>query len=245
MSMKLSQKFITIGSVLITILLVLLCIKLVVDISQARDMVENPRDITVQGEGEVQAVPDTTEFSFTVIGQDASSQAALREASEKLDQALAAIRRNGVEERDIQTSSFTTNPRYAYDEGRAPRIVGYESNQTITVKVREAENAGEIIAALTDAGVDQVSGLELSVEEDEGFQREAREKAIDDAREEAKLLAEDLGVSLGEVVSFRESHNNTPIHYDRFEAAESSAAPQIPVGENTYRSTVEITFRIH
>src|SRR3989338_6144941 len=83
-------------------------------------------------------------------------------------------------------------------------ISGYEASESITVKVRNTDDVGTIMQGLGTIGVSNLSGPNFSIDDEDALKAEARKKAIDDAREKAKILAKDLGVRLGRISSFSE-----------------------------------------
>lgn len=217
--------------------------------------------IAVSGEGEVFAVPDVATFSFSVIEEDANASLAQEMAAKKINQVLSFIERSGVEERDIKTTSFNLYPRYEFR--REPCVgfncppsgervlVGFEVNQSVEVKVRDTERAGEIIAGIGELGISNISGLSFTIDDEEILKAEARSLAIEDAKEKAEILAKDLDVSLVRIVSFNEF--DQPVFSQRFDVAESAfgiggaelpVAPELPLGENKIVSRVSITYEI-
>lgn len=219
---------------------------------------ESRDTITVQGNGEVFASPDMAEFSFAVVEERDTVAAAQQAATQKTNDAIDALKQGGVAESDIQTRGYNISPQYDYvreqcAEGFCPpgnrELRGFEVRQTIAVKVRDLENIGSLLSDIGNLGVSQVSSLTFSIEDDETVQSEARGKAIDDAKEKARELADSLGIRLGDIVAFNESGDG-PIPY-RQETAQVSAdgaaggaTPQIPAGENQINSNVSITYEI-
>ena len=93
-----------------------------------------------------------------------------------------------------------------------------------------------------------MGSLSFSVEDEEKIKVEARKKAIENAKEKAKVLAKDLGVRLGKMVSFSESGGGYPIYARTLEALGggngivSAPSPQIEPGEQEIRSIVTVTY---
>lgn len=221
--------------------------------------------ITLSGHGEVQAVPDIANVYFT-IRKDAKTVKEAQDAVAVVEKsALNFLEENGVEDKDIQATNTSFYPKYEYVyENKSmvpctefycpPRpgknvIVGYESSESITVKVRNTDDVGKIIQGLGTLGVSDLNGPNFAIDKEDELKAEARKKAIDEAREKAKALAKDLGVSLGRISSFSESgvyamyYGKATMSLD----AESGGAPapaQLPKGENTITSDVTITYEI-
>jgi len=215
--------------------------------------------ITVSGEGESIAIPNVTKFSFSVNESAETTEEAQKMSTEKMDKALSFLKSNGIEERDIKTTSYDTYPKYDY--GRPctafdcpptsePKIIGYEVSQSVSVKVRQQEEAGRFLAELGSIGVSNLSGLSFEIDDDSILYEQAREKAIEDAKNNAQKLAKQLGVKLGDIVSFDESTpNNYMFDYRALnskteEGGFGGGIPELPTGENTYTSNVHITYGI-
>ena len=178
---------------------------------------------------------------------------------------LEFLRENGIEDKDIKTANASFNPKYEYrydskilmpctEFGCPPRpgksvIVGYEADESITVKIRNTDDVGKIVEGLGGLGVSNLKGPNFAIDDEDELKAEARKKAIDDAREKAEALADDLGVKLGRIANFSENGDFGPIFYGKAVMMDSagSTAPspaEIPKGENTISSDVTITYEI-
>lgn len=214
--------------------------------------------IQVRGEGEVFAKPDLATFTVTVQEERNTVAAAQEAATEKSNRVIEYLTENGVSEDDIRTSSYNIYPRYEYrGDGRAfygPEgervLAGYNVSQSLEVKVRDLEAVGTLFSGVGEIGVNNVSSLRFTIEDDQQVQRDTRKQAIEEAQQKARELARDLGVDIVRVVNFNES-GNTPIYYARTESlgmgddgAGGAPAPDIPTGENRITSNVTITYQI-
>lgn len=219
--------------------------------------------ITLSGYGEVQAVPDIANVSFN-ISKEAKTVKEAQVMVVKIEKAvLDFLDDNNVDDKDVKTQNFSFNPKYEYKYDTKlvpcnnficpPRtgkniLIGYEVRERIIVKIRNTDDVGLIIQGLGDLGVTNLNGPNFAIDDEDELKAEARKKAIDNARKKARVLAKDLGVSLGRIVSFSEGGNYiNPIMYQatimRDDTEESSVA-QIPKGENTISSNVTITYEI-
>ena len=133
----------------------------------------------------------------------------------------------------------------------SPKIIGYEVSQSIQVKVRDTAKAGQVLEGLGSLGVQNISGPNFTVDDEDAVRAAAREEAIKEAREKAKVLAKQLGVSLGKVTSFYENEGGYPMYgYGKGGAAMesdirvSAVAPTLPMGENETNVSVTVTYEI-
>lgn len=214
--------------------------------------------IAFSGHGEVTAVPDIASVYFTISKEAKTVKEAQNLVSKIEKKSLDFLKENNILDKDIKTSSSSFYPKYEYQyPDRMPCIdcrpgknilTGYEVSESITVKVRNTDDVGKIIEGLGTLGVSDLSGPNFSIDNEEGLKADARKKAIDDAKEKAKILAKDLGVRLGKIVSFNESQDYPMPLYGKAmmneSAARDSVAPSLPKGENTISSDVTITYQI-
>jgi len=219
--------------------------------------------INVEGVAEVTAVPDIGLFSFAVEAEADDVATAQAESGEKINAIMEYLKGDGaVEETDIKTTGYNAYPRYDWVTpqlcltGRCDQereLQGYVVTQQVSVKVRETDKAGELIGGVGALGATNLSGLSFEVDDIEGKKEEARLLAIADAKEKAKHLAGELGVRLGNIVSFNDSGDHNPVMYAETRAVamdmamEESApafAPEIAVGEDEITARVTITYEI-
>ncbi|TSC57058.1 MAG: hypothetical protein Greene041679_471 [Parcubacteria group bacterium Greene0416_79] len=218
--------------------------------------------ISVSGKGEVVGVPDIATFSFSVTDESLVVKEAQDEAAKTTNAILAYLKENGVAEKDIKTSGYNLYPRYEYakaavapayypvpQEGKR-ELVAYVVTQSVSVKVRDLGSAGKLLAGIGEIGATDVSGLSFDFDKRDELVREARDKAIKDARGEAGKLAQSLGVDLVRIISYSEG-GYYPM-YGKAMMAEAygrggdgaPVAPEIPVGEDKIVSTVSVTYEI-
>lgn len=222
---------------------------------------DNLSTISVSGSGEVYAVPDVAVITFSVRESAKTSKEATSKMSEKEAKALEFLNEKKIDKKDIKTLWFSTNPKYEYvkdlicssnfcPSGRQ-EIVGYESSETIQVKIRDTEIIGDIFDGLTSVGVGEVNGPDFSVDNPDALKEEARRMAITDAKEKAEILRKDLGVRLVRIVSYSED-GDYPMYYGmggdamtmNVKAESAPSAPNISTGEQKIISNITIIYEI-
>lgn len=219
-----------------------------------------PATITVTGEGELFAVPDIGQFSFSVMAESEDVTAAQELSGTKVNSILEYLREQGIEDKDIKTLNYNLYPRYRYEERICPlgsycppgeRVQdGFEVNQTVQVKVRETDKAPSVIAGVGERGATNISGLEFTIDDVEVLRKEAREKAIVDAQEKAAVLANQLGVKIVRLTSYNEQGGGYEPYYkaaamamDMEEAAGFGGA-ELPMGEEGTKVEVSVTYEV-
>ncbi len=218
--------------------------------------------ISVSGDGEVFAVPDTATFSVTIQERAKDVAAAQTAATKKNNDVIAYLKDEGVDEKDIQTADYNVQPQYEYTNGACTNgycapgkqtLIGFEVTQTLTVKVKDTDKAGDLLSGVGSRGASSVSGLSFTIDDQDQLEADARDEAIADAKVKAEKLAASLGVSIVRVVGFSESEYQPYYAYGRggvaMDAAqsmklESAPSPELPVGQNKITSNVNITYEI-
>ena len=207
-----------------------------------------PHLITVSGQGEVKAAPDSAQLSAGVTVQAATAAQALAANSRAMNQVFATLKRAGIPEKSIQTSNFSVSPQYAqYKPGTSgpQRIVGYEVSNTVEVTVDDLAKVGPTLDALVASGANQIGGISFSIRDPKPLLREARAEAVKDAIDRAQTYAQAAGVSLGAIVSINEGGAETPRPmYRVYAMAAPAAPPPIAAGENSVSASVSITWEI-
>lgn len=209
--------------------------------------------ITVTGHGSLNAEPDIAVVRAGAVTEARTAREALDANTKIMTDTFAALRAMGVEDRDMLTSRLTVEPRYTYfdssnGERRPPRVDGYTVSNQLTVRVRDLTTIGEVLDALITAGVNQMGGLSFAIDEPDALFAQARQAAVVDAREQAELLTEAAGATLGRIVSI--SQNNASQRSPQPQMARMAmameAADAVPVatGEQELSATVTIIWAI-
>ena len=203
--------------------------------------------LDINATGEVTRVPDVAIISAGVASRSATAAAALQDTADRMSRVLAALRRAGIDDRDIQTSNVNLNPEYRYVENQPPQLVGYSASNNVTVRFRDIRNSGKILDALVAQGANQINGPTLTVDKPEGALDEARAKAIAMGRARAELYARSLGLRVVRIVSVNESSSSYPVPppmpmYARAEMAQ--AKTPIEPGEQKLQVNLTMTFEL-
>jgi len=161
--------------------------------------------LDISATGEVTRVPDLAIISAGVQTLQPTATAAIEENAAKMERVRTSLRRAGIEDKDIQTSSISLNPEYQYDQNRPPRLTGYRASNTVNVKFRDLKRTGAILDALVAEGANTINGPNLTIDKPESALDEARAKAIANGRARAALYARALGMQVVRLLSVSES----------------------------------------
>jgi uncharacterized protein YggE len=172
--------------------------------------VAGPRDtVTVVGEGTQNAIPDNALVSLGVSVKRGSSGDALNAANTEMNALLKAIKGQGVQDADIQTTGIGIN-----QESNNYAVTGYRASNSVNVRIHHVANVGGVIAAAQRAVGDdiQLNGINLELSDNTGQLKGARQAAMSAAAARAKEWASLAGRHLGKVLSVSEivSTSGTP-----------------------------------
>lgn len=207
--------------------------------------------LSLSAEGKVTRAPDIATFSAGVVSQGSTASAAMTANAADMTRVIAALKKAGVADKDIQTSNLSLSPVYQpqrnLPDGRVepaqPRIVGYQANNTVSVRQRRLAEMGKVIDALVTAGANQVNGPGFELDDPEPAQDEARTAAMKKARARAELYARAAGLRVGRILSISESGGWSPpqpVMY-RMAAMDAAPAPSTPVQAGELQMTVNVS----
>lgn len=202
--------------------------------------------LTVTGEGEARVAPDMATIQLGVTTQAASAAEAMRQNATRQTAVIAALAGAGVEGADVQTSGLNLNPLMDYAEGRAPAVTGYQASNMVSVRVRDVARLGEVLDAIVAAGANEINGIGFTRDDSTASEDEARRAAVEDARHKAEILAEAAGLTLGPVLTLRDTpamEGPRPMMMEARAAADAAKVP-IAAGEVAMTATVEMQFAL-
>ena len=161
---------------------------------------------------------------------------------------VAALKKAGATESEIRTSNFSIYPQQDYQQGKLPRILGYQVNNSVTVTRDKIGDAGKLLQAALNAGVNTSSGLQFLVSDPSRGRDEGLQAAFTDAKAKASVLARAAGRTLGRALSISEGvePSRPPIAYKAMGVAAQAVSEEVPVESGTQEVsyTVSVTFEL-
>ncbi|NJR13247.1 MAG: SIMPL domain-containing protein [Phyllobacteriaceae bacterium] len=208
--------------------------------------------INVSATGDAALAPDIAYLNLSVLREAPTARDALTANSAAMAEVLAAMKAFGIEDRDLQTTGFSINPQYVYPKPEEPqtppKIVGYQVQNGLSVRVRDLSKLGEVLDRAVTLGVNSGGNVTFGNDNPDAALESARVTAMKNAVGKAKLLVEAAGAKLGKIVSITENYDRPfPQPMMAKAAMDMAAAPEsVPVaaGENTYSVTVNVAFEI-
>jgi uncharacterized protein YggE len=205
--------------------------------------------LDISATGEVTRIPDLAIISAGVQTLQPTATGAIEENATRMEKVRAALKRAGIDDKDIQTSSINLNPEYRYVENQPPRLTGYRASNTVNVKFRDLKRTGAILDALVAEGANQINGPNLTIDKPEAAYDEARVKAIAAGRARAELYARALGKRVVRLLSVSEGSvyqmpPPMPVAYARDMAAQAVAKTEIDPGTQELQVTLAMSFEL-
>lgn len=197
--------------------------------------------------GEVKTTPDVATISFGVQTEAATAAAALRENAAQMTQVMAALRRAGIAERDIQTSGLNVQAQYDYVQNEPPKLRGYQAVNRVTVTINDLTKVGTTADAVVAAGVNQVDGISFGLKDPSAAENQARQLAVRALQSKAQLYAQALGVQLGGIRSLNEGGGYSPqppMPAPMFARAAMADSTPVSAGELTVRIDINGVYDI-
>ena len=184
--------------------------------------------LSLTAEGRSNRIPDLAVFSAGVVTHGVTASEALGSNSRQMDRVVAALKRSGIADRDIQTSAISLSPRWNNPEAEAqriaretrqpyvpptepPRIIGYEARNSVQVRVRKLGEMGKIIDTLIEAGANEVNGPSFTLDDQSAALDEARTEAVAVGKQRAELYARAAGMRVVRLLSMSEGGGYYPV----------------------------------
>ncbi len=205
--------------------------------------------LNISAQAEAKRVPDVATLSAGVVTQAVDGNTAMRENAVQMDKVMAAIKAAGIAERDIQTSGINLSPQYRYADNEAPRITGYQANNTVSLKVRDITKLGKVLDSLAAQGANQINGPSFEIDQPEPVYDEARLAALKKAQARAETYAKSLGLRVRRIVSISEGNQGgfRPMPMMAMAAGRSAKAEMdtaVSPGESSVSVSLDVVFEL-
>jgi len=209
--------------------------------------------VTVRGLAELSVPADQAVFTLALITEGKSSEQILSENSQQMEKVLTALRRTGLDGKEMTTGQFTIDPLWSQRSGKSsdftrPQIIGFRVSNQILVQTLKLDLVGKLIAAAVDAGANRVNGLRFGLSAPRSYQQEAIRVATRKAHEDATVLVDAGGGKLGRLVSLSlDDARSISVAAPRAmyaEKAVASIAPPLSASDVTVRATVTAVYAI-
>ena len=208
----------------------------------AQDVYQQPRVINANGAGQISLAPELAYVYIGVHSQSDNVAAALSDNNAKAQAIAQALRDLGIEEKDIQTSSFNIYPQQQY--GPQGEVTGtlYSVDNTVYLTVRNLQTLGQVLDVTVRAGANSINGISFDVSEENKNKAiaDARKLAVESARSQAQALADAAGVQLGALQSLNAYQTGQPAPIYEGKGGFAADAAQVPISAGQINIRVEV-----
>lgn len=203
--------------------------------------------VTLNVTESVEAAPDVATVGTGVQTRALTAQAAMQDNAAKTEKLIAALAKAGIAKKDIQTSGINLSAQYDYSnregEQNAPRFIGYEASNQLSVKLRDVRKVGASLDAMVAAGATSINGPSFSIDDPAPMIAQARGAALKSAKAQADFYAQAAGFRTARLVSISESNSggNPPMPMMQSARFKADAAPTTPVEPGQVSASVTLT----
>jgi uncharacterized protein YggE len=176
----------------------------------AADTMFRATTLNLAAYGETEIKPDKATITLGVTTEAPTAVAAMQANAARMSQVVAALRRAGLAERDVQTSNLSLNPQYHYEQNQPPRLTGYQASNMVTITVRDLARLGAAIDATVSAGANQIHGISFGLQDPTAAENAAREEAVRALAAKAELYARSTGHRVSRLVTLSEGSASYP-----------------------------------
>jgi len=206
----------------------------------------------VSGEGKVSVTPDIAKIDLGIQDSGASLKTVQDSINKKSKTLVDALKKLGIAEADIKTTSYNVYPQYDYTNPNS-RITGYQASTNYEVTIKDFDKINNVIAVSTGAGANMVGGVNFELNEVTKKQKlqEARSLAVKEAKDKAEGLAKAAGINLGKIINISENNGvpfprplSLPVSGGGGAEDKSIAQPNIQPGETEIDVTISLSYEI-
>lgn len=205
------------------------------------------RTLTVSASGQVEATPDRVILPVQVESRDRSLAVAKQHNDRMTDRVLKIAAEYKISKEKVKTSGMYINPQYRWENNKQI-MEGYVVSRSMQITLDVIDQVERLIAALTEAGIDQIHGMQFTLSDPDALESDARKLAVRKASAKAAELAAAAGVKLGKVLSIQQGgENGVPppvIMAARAMEMQASAPPAPTPGSVTIDQQVSIVYEL-
>ena len=202
--------------------------------------------IETVGTSTIEAVADMAIINVQVSIEANSAKAAKDKADEAVSQFMQRLLKAGVDKKHIQSANLQLNPQYMYVQNEPRKLTGYNASRQMTITVIDLNSLNELLDSALVEGINNVNNIELKSSQEAKIIAQARQAAIDDAKQKAQSLAKGFGEQIAGVwqVRYFPQQANQPEMYRASMKMNADVAQTYQQGQVAISDRVEVVFRL-
>jgi uncharacterized protein YggE len=160
--------------------------------------------------GEARVAPDMATIVLGVSNEAPTAGEALRANAARMNAVIAALKKAGIDGRDLQTSNLSLNPQYVYEQNQPPKLTGYQASNQLTITVNDLAKVGAVVDATVEAGANTVGQISFGLKDPLSAENSARIAAVKALQDKASLYAQATGYRIRRLVTLSEGGGYVP-----------------------------------
>ncbi len=198
--------------------------------------------MTLNGAGIIRVQPDIAIVVLGAISENMELRTAQQENAEKVRNIIDTLLRIGIEERNIETESYSVIPQYDYVEG-AQVFRGYRVTNNLKVTIRDMDRVGAVVDAAVASGANVVYNVNFTISDPTRVYKMALSQAIVDAINKAITIERTLNIIVDKTPNTIEEESiSTGIIRERDELFSPIATTPIVGGRIEVVARIKATF---
>jgi len=159
--------------------------------------------VIVSGTAAIEMAPDQVSFNIGVETVGQTVRGIVDANNKKIAKIIALLKAKGVKAAEIQTSAFHLTAKE-----RDGKHIGYEIRNEVGVTRHGVSDVGDLISAAIDAGANEVTGPEFSVQNEKSVQLRCIDESFGDAKLKASRMATLAQRQLGRVLAITDGSSS-------------------------------------
>lgn len=215
-------------------------------VTHAQESKAQVPQISVTGEGKIKIIPDqaVVTVGFQNSGKDVKEVKTLND--EVVDKVIKFLKKSGIPTSDYKTNNVSLGKSYDYEKKKSI----FQANQTLSITLKDLSKYDEIMMGLNDSGINTIQGVDFKSSKIEDYEREARKKAIVNAKQKANDFVSVLGQKVGKAILITDNSSvHIPMPYFKgnmmaMAAEADSPRETLAIGEIEIVTNVSVVFAL-
>jgi len=210
---------------------------------------ETTPHILVTGSASEEVAPDQATIAFSVVTERPSAEEASAENARATQAVVDELRAQGVEQKDIQTVGVSLAPFSTEERDPRTNVVrrvqkGFRARNDLRATIKTIGDVGKIAQRLVDKGANAINDIGFDLSDAETRLDKLRAEAIKNARRQAEIYVEAIGLKLGKTLDILPEPDEGPVPRPfaaRGALAAAKAGDAIPVEPGLRKLTTRVT----
>lgn len=171
------------------------------------------KKIIVSGNATIKAVPDMVTFFVSIKGESQSYEKASDECQKKLDLIKKSLINLGFENEEIKTTYFNINSIFDNSKNKLKKVIGFRYNHDLKLDFKnETALLSKVYESIVNLDEDISVDIYFYLKDEKEAKKEALKLALDDAKQKALFIAQNVEQKLGKVILVDETDSDMMMH---------------------------------